>query len=108
MGTDARTPQLDTRRLRPTAKEAEAMYTRCPHCDTWFRIGAAQLAQAHGQVRCGVCAEQFNALSALSARPEHRRTGPDTTRATDIDTATPIPMATTHNTTTTHNTSGVR
>src|SRR3569833_1373484 len=108
MGTDARTPQLDTRRLSPTAKEAEAMYTRCPHCDTWFRIGAEQLAQAHGQVRCGVGAEQFNALGALSERPEHRRTGPDTKRATDIDTATPNPMAASRDTAAARSTSGVR
>src|SRR3569833_3363775 len=93
MGTDARTPQLDTRRLSPTAKEAEAMYTRCPHCDTWFRIGAEQLAQAHGQVRCGDYAEQFNALGALSERPEHRRTGPDTRRAAGGGAAAPGPGA---------------
>src|SRR3569832_987537 len=92
MGTDARTPQLDTRRLSPTAKEAEAMYTRCPHCDTWFRIGA----------------EQLTALGALSERPEHRRTGPDTKRATDIDTATPIPMAASRDTAAARSTSGVR
>lgn len=48
------------------------MYTRCPHCDTWFRIGAEQLAQAHGQVRCGVCTHVFNALSSLSERAEQR------------------------------------
>src|SRR3569832_1202558 len=108
MGTDARTPHLDTRRLSPTAKEAEAMYTRCPHCDTWFRIGAEQLAQAHGQVRCGVCAEQFNALGALSERPFHRRTGPVTKRATDIDTATPIPMAASRDTAAARSTTGLR
>src|SRR3569832_1052578 len=108
MGTDARTPQLDTRRLSPTAKEAEAMYTRCPQCDTWFRIGAEQLAQAHGQVRCGVCAEQINALGALSERPEQRRTAPDTKRATDIATATPIPMAAPRDTAAARSTSGVR
>lgn len=49
------------------------MYTQCPQCDTLFRIGAAQLAQAHGLVCCGVCGHRFNALDALSERPEPQR-----------------------------------
>lgn len=84
------------------------MYTRCPHCDTWFRIGAEQLAQAHGQVRCGVCAQQFSALASLNERPEHRRTGPDTKPATDIGTATPISMAASRDTAAARSASGVR
>ena len=42
------------------------MYTHCPHCRTTFRIHVEQLAQARGQVRCGVCNDCFNALDALS------------------------------------------
>lgn len=46
------------------------MYTQCPKCATVFRINAGQLAQARGQVRCGVCEQGFNALESLSELPE--------------------------------------
>lgn len=49
------------------------MYTQCPQCETLFRIGAEQLAQASGRVRCGLCAHCFNALESLSERPEPAR-----------------------------------
>lgn len=42
------------------------MYTHCPHCRTTFRIHPQQLAQARGQVRCGVCNGGFNALDGLT------------------------------------------
>jgi predicted Zn finger-like uncharacterized protein len=42
------------------------MFTQCPQCDTVFRIYAEQLAQARGQVRCGICEHSFNALENLS------------------------------------------
>lgn len=45
------------------------MYTYCPHCRTTFRIHPDQLAQARGQVRCGVCNYCFNALDTLSEQP---------------------------------------
>ena len=45
------------------------MYTHCPHCRTTFRIYTDQLAQARGQVRCGVCNYCFNALETLSEQP---------------------------------------
>ena len=35
--------------------------TRCPHCDTRFRISAEQLAAYHGMVRCGRCRQAFDA-----------------------------------------------
>lgn len=46
------------------------MYTQCPKCATVFRINAGQLAQARGQVRCGVCEQGFNALESLSELPD--------------------------------------
>lgn len=46
------------------------MYTQCPQCATVFRLNAGQLAQARGQVRCGVCEHVFNALESLSESPE--------------------------------------
>ncbi|MEE2749124.1 MAG: MJ0042-type zinc finger domain-containing protein, partial [Pseudomonadota bacterium] len=35
--------------------------TRCPHCETSFRVGDEQLDAANGYVRCGSCLQVFNA-----------------------------------------------
>ncbi|MCX8086320.1 MAG: zinc-ribbon domain-containing protein [Rhodocyclaceae bacterium] len=45
------------------------MLTRCPHCQTRFRITPEQLKARAGLVRCGVCREAFNALDSLSDEP---------------------------------------
>jgi predicted Zn finger-like uncharacterized protein len=45
------------------------MYSHCPHCLTLFRVYPEQLAQARGQVRCGVCNYCFNALTTLNEHP---------------------------------------
>lgn len=42
------------------------MFTRCPQCNTVFRISATQLRVAGGDVRCGNCAHVFSALGNLS------------------------------------------
>jgi len=44
------------------------MYTRCPHCDTVFRVTPQQLQVSSGQVRCGRCEEVFDAFVTLSSR----------------------------------------
>lgn len=36
--------------------------TRCPHCETRFRVTEEQLGVARGKVRCGNCMQVFNAL----------------------------------------------
>jgi predicted Zn finger-like uncharacterized protein len=41
------------------------MYTQCPECDTIFRVNAAVLRAAQGQVRCGVCDATFDAVRFL-------------------------------------------
>lgn len=41
------------------------MYARCSHCNTVFKINAAQLQAAEGVVRCGMCHQPFNALETL-------------------------------------------
>jgi len=46
------------------------MLTRCPACQTIFRVQADTLRIAHGQVRCGRCNAQFNALDSLADDPE--------------------------------------
>lgn len=42
-----------------------ALATRCPSCNTVFRIGTAQAAAKGGMVRCGQCRDVFNSLDAL-------------------------------------------
>jgi predicted Zn finger-like uncharacterized protein len=39
------------------------LFTRCPDCDTTFRVTDDALQKAHGQVRCGRCASVFNAYA---------------------------------------------
>jgi predicted Zn finger-like uncharacterized protein len=41
------------------------LFTRCPNCDTTFRITAEALGKASGQVRCGRCACVFDAYAEL-------------------------------------------
>lgn len=42
------------------------MITRCPKCDTAFRITSAHLKSAKGAVRCGSCLSVFNAEENLT------------------------------------------
>jgi predicted Zn finger-like uncharacterized protein len=62
--------------MNEEAASAEQI-TRCPHCDTSFRISGEQLAMAGGAVRCGSCLTIFQAEEHLvvsgtgeSAEPE--------------------------------------
>lgn len=41
------------------------MLTQCPSCQTTFRVTSEILRVAHGQVRCGRCHTQFDALERL-------------------------------------------
>lgn len=41
------------------------MLTRCPACETHFRVTADQLKLRAGRVRCGECQHVFNALDTL-------------------------------------------
>lgn len=45
------------------------MYTRCPHCQTTFELGRADLERASGRVRCGECQRVFDARAALFDGP---------------------------------------
>jgi predicted Zn finger-like uncharacterized protein len=57
--------------------------TRCPFCETVFRLQPAQLAQRRGLVRCGHCQEVFDASSSLF----------DVTEGSDFSTAKPVAAA---------------
>jgi predicted Zn finger-like uncharacterized protein len=41
------------------------VFTQCPECQTIFRVSAAMLKAAQGQVRCGHCDAVFDALAYL-------------------------------------------
>lgn len=58
--------------------------TRCPFCETVFRLQPAQLALRRGLVRCGHCQEVFDASSSLF----------ETAEGADFATATPLSSAT--------------
>ncbi len=45
------------------------MLTRCPACETNFRVTAEQLKARSGRVRCGACQHVFNALDSLIEEP---------------------------------------
>jgi len=49
------------------------LLTKCPACDSVFRVVAAQLGAARGQVRCGICYTAFNALTALADELPNQR-----------------------------------
>ena len=46
-----------------------SMYTRCPHCETHFRVSREQLQASSGQVRCGRCQRAFDAFATLTSHP---------------------------------------
>jgi predicted Zn finger-like uncharacterized protein len=54
--------------------------TRCPFCESVFRILPAQLAVRRGLVRCGHCQETFDASGSLYEMPE----GVDFAQATPV------------------------
>ena len=49
-----------------------AVLTKCPQCETVFRVSAEQLRAAGGWVRCGRCATEFNAIAKLTDSREDR------------------------------------
>lgn len=65
------------------------MITHCPHCDTYFRVSAEQLAAHDGQVRCGRCTEIFNALERLEQDGVNLPTMPISSSASEIASKTP-------------------
>lgn len=49
-----------------------SLLTRCPNCQTQFRVTEEQLSIANGKVRCGNCMEIFNAVQHQTAMPGSR------------------------------------
>lgn len=57
----------------------EQLATRCPHCQTQFRVTMAQLELREGKVRCGTCREVFNGIDTvfeLGSEPDFALTPP--------------------------------
>ena len=54
------------------------MKTRCPDCQTTFRVSPEQLKARAGKVRCGQCQAVFNALDHLLEESDALETAPRT------------------------------
>lgn len=54
-----------------------SIFTDCPSCKRQFRLHAQHLSAAAGQVRCGFCGTQFNALARLRDAPLARSGVPE-------------------------------
>jgi predicted Zn finger-like uncharacterized protein len=44
------------------------LYTRCPACETTFKVTTQQLQASGGQVRCGHCQQVFDGFATLTAQ----------------------------------------
>lgn len=67
--------------------------TRCPFCETVFRIQPAHLAARRGLVRCGHCQEAFDASGSLYELPENGDFAQATPVAADIAASLAAPSA---------------
>lgn len=67
--------------------------TRCPFCETVFRIQPAHLAARRGLVRCGHCQEAFDASGSLYELPENGDFAQATPVAADIAASLTAPAA---------------
>lgn len=70
------------------------MLTQCPNCQTIFRVTSEILRVADGQVRCGRCQRQFDALERLIEEHEdeleaHRRVTQEPTPSRNIEVEEP-------------------
>ncbi len=71
------------------------MHTRCPHCDTCFRVTPEHLELAKGAVRCGRCFNTFNARDYLIESPkeeENDREAPPPPEEEEKETPTAPPL----------------
>ena len=66
------------------------MLTQCPNCQTTFRVTTEILRVADGQVRCGRCQTQFDALERLIDESESQQQAPRSPRTTRPAASEPI------------------
>jgi predicted Zn finger-like uncharacterized protein len=67
------------------------MLTRCPHCDTVFRVTPQQLQKQHGQVRCGRCTQVFDGFRTLSSESTRNVAESGGERVADVAPAPAVP-----------------
>jgi predicted Zn finger-like uncharacterized protein len=73
-----------------------SMYTRCSHCDTYFRVSREQLQASSGQVRCGRCHKVFDAFAALASQlpaNAEEANAPSSPEAAPIASGVPQPVS---------------
>lgn len=61
---------------------SEDIVTRCPQCNTAFRVTLNQLAVADGQVRCGSCLAVFKAADHDAKKETGLKTTPESKKTT--------------------------
>jgi len=69
-----------------------SMYTRCPHCDTHFRVSREQLQASSGQVRCGRCHTTFDAFATLTSQPPAASEPSKRKNSLEAETARDVPL----------------
>jgi len=67
---------------------SDSFITQCPHCQTRFRVNAAQLGAASGAVRCGTCLKVFNAPQNMVGEPTSAAAP-----STPVEPPKPVPAA---------------
>jgi predicted Zn finger-like uncharacterized protein len=68
-----------------------AMVTRCPGCDTVFRVTPEQLQAHNGTVRCGRCLTIFDGFQTLTTEPNPAPSEAAVPQNTGFEAAPPIP-----------------
>lgn len=68
-----------------------SMVTRCPSCNTMFRVTPQQLQAQQGKVRCGRCMMVFDGFKGLATLPDLAPAG--SREPSMIDTAAPLQEA---------------
>lgn len=78
------------------------MLTRCPACQTVFRLHPEQIRARNGEVRCGHCFNPFNALQHLVAPPDDAADAKEADQQpagfdpANVDDREPTPVAAAH------------
>lgn len=72
-----------------------SMVTKCPACDTVFRVTPGQLQAQEGKVRCGRCMTVFDGFKGLATLPD--QTAVESQERAPADTAAPLPLAVVEN-----------
>ncbi len=53
----------------PMSRNEPSLHSRCPRCQTVFRVTVTQIKARHGMVRCGRCQHAFQADQHVVRKP---------------------------------------